>query len=426
MARIAILTGNHLCNNPRVMKEASALAASGHRVTVLGAWYNAALKARDIALMETAAYDFRAVLDGSVSGNVGQRIRSKLGSISHRALGYENVWQLGYAYPHLRHAAFAENADLYIAHSEQALAVGVELLRNRRRVGVDMEDWFSQDLPEKARRGRPITLLAQFERSLLQNGAPCFCTSHAMSKGLAATYNCPEPVVIYNAFPWHERKTLDAKAKDRTSNSRPSIHWYSQTLGEGRGLEILLQALAHVPHDAEIHLRGTPASGFDDWLHMNTPAEWRARIFIHPVVHNHELLSRIAEHDIGFAGELPYCGNKDLTVSNKLFHCLLAGLAIVASDTAGQREIAQAAPGAVALYKPDDARALARELCAFLQSPEKLAAAKSAALAAAKDKLCWEKQEKILLAAVSKALQGLQPDDAFAARNLRTTKEGAN
>ena len=42
-------------------------------------------------------------------------------------------------------------------------------------------------------------------------------------------------------------------------------------------------------------------------------------MFVHPVVHNDELLSRIAEHDIGFAGEMKYCQSRDLTVTNKIF-----------------------------------------------------------------------------------------------------------
>jgi len=50
-----------------------------------------------------------------------------------------------------------------------------------------------------------------------------------------------------------------------------------------------------------------------------------------------DLLSRIAEHDIGFAGEMPHCRSRDLTVTNKILQYLLAGLAVVASGTAGQR-----------------------------------------------------------------------------------------
>jgi glycosyltransferase involved in cell wall biosynthesis len=400
-AHIAILTGNHLCNNPRVIKEAEALAKAGYRVKVFGAWFDPRLKARDRALIEATDYKFIPVLDTTRDDMAAMipRARSRLGSLVQRTANWENAWQLGYAYPYLQHAALRENADLYICHSEQALAVGADLLRRRARVGVDMEDWFSEDIPAEARRHRPVRLLHRLEHKLLTEGAFSFCTSRAMSAALAEAYGCRAPTVIYNAFPWAERKTIDGTAKDRTKNARPSIHWYSQTLGAGRGLEILLSAFAQVSHDAEIHLRGTIASGFGDWLRANIPVRWRDRVFIHEPVHNDVLLSRVSEHDIGFAGEVPHCQSRNLTITNKMFHYLLGGLAVVASDTSGQREVAAQAPGAISLYPPEDATALAAQLSALLQSPERLAAAKRAALAAA-EVLCWEKQEQILVSAI--------------------------
>src|ERR1039458_8105828 len=98
------------------------------------------------------------------------------------------------------------------------------------------------------------------------------------------------------------------------------------------------------------------------------PSEWRSRVFLHDVVPHEMLLSRIAEHDIGFAGEEKYCRNKDLNVSNKILHYLLAGLAVVASDTAGQREIAERAPGAVHLYPSGRPDALAEQINRLLCS----------------------------------------------------------
>jgi hypothetical protein len=40
IGRVAILTGNQLCNNPRVVEEAGALARAGYDVTVLGARFD--------------------------------------------------------------------------------------------------------------------------------------------------------------------------------------------------------------------------------------------------------------------------------------------------------------------------------------------------------------------------------------------------
>src|SRR5262249_32781020 len=151
-------------------------------------------------------------------------------------------------------------------------------------------------------------------------------------------------------FQWSERSRIDGVLKDRRNLHIPSIHWFSQTLGPGRGLEKLLAALPLVQHAAEIHLRGNPAAGFETWLRDRVPENWRERIFFHGLVSNEELLSRIAEHDIGFAGEGTYCRSRDLTVTNKILHYLLGGLVVVASDTTGQREVASQTPEAVMLY----------------------------------------------------------------------------
>jgi glycosyltransferase involved in cell wall biosynthesis len=226
-----------------------------------------------------------------------------------------------------------------------------------------------------------------------------------MSAALASAYGGVAPAVIYNAFPWSERAALDGKVKDRRDRELPSIHWYSQTLGMGRGLEDLLLALPQLGAAAEVHLRGHPAAGFERWLEERIPQQWRARVFIHPLVTNAELLSRIAEHDIGFAGERSDCRSRDLTVTNKILHYLLAGLAVVASDTAGQREVAVQAPGAVCLYPAGDPQALASRLTGLLIKAADLRSSQAAALAAAERTLSWETQATTLVAGIRKAMR---------------------
>jgi glycosyltransferase involved in cell wall biosynthesis len=321
-----------------------------------------------------------------------------------RYLHIENAWQLGPAVVELAKQARKAKADYYIAHLEQGAWVGARLHRSGSRVGIDMEDWYSEDLPLEARKSRPLRLLRDLERELLTTGAHATCPSLAMSDALAREFGCPQPTVVYNAFPWSDRESMDGLLKDRRNRRLQSIHWFSQTLGHGRGLEDLVAALPLLKHEAEIHLRGKPVSGFDNWLAHCVPEVWRGRIKVEGLVSNAELLSRIAEHDIGFAGETPLIRNKDLTVSNKILHYLLAGLAVVASETAGQREVARQAPGGVFLYPSGDAHALAACLNTLLGSTDALRKAKGAALAAAERTFCWERQEKSLLEAINHAL----------------------
>jgi hypothetical protein len=409
-AKIAIITGVSLAGNPRPVKEAMSLAGAGFKVVVFGTSQNLNSLKHDQALARKLGFIFKSVRSTPRSSCSSRmqlalpRYRNALGRGIFRFCGFENRWQLGPYVPELLSAAENANADYYILHLEQALWVGGRLLSKGFPVGLDMEDWYSEDLLPEARKHRPLRLLRDLERKLLLRGAHASCPSRGMSEVLSQVYGCAPPVVIYNAFQWSERASIDGLLEDRLDQQVPSIHWFSQTIGRGRGLEDLVVALPHLNRRVEVHLRGQPADGVEGWLLNTIPDNWRDRVFIHPLVSNEKLLSRIAEHDIGFAGEMPYCRSRDLTVTNKILYYLLAGLAVVASDTAGQREVADQATGAVSLYKSGEPNALAACLNALLCSADSLARAKAAALDAAEQIFCWERQENVFLDTVANAL----------------------
>jgi glycosyltransferase involved in cell wall biosynthesis len=409
--RVVILTGNHICHNPRAFKEAETLAERGCDITWLGGWFDTNKAERDREILKTVKWTFHPVTDWtSDAGRIGlrhwQRFRHRIAIEAYEHFNFESPLQLGYCAPELLRFALLYPAELYIAHSESAMWVAKQLLDRGRCVGIDMEDWFSeQDLLLELRRGRrPLLLLKNLEKALLQKSAYKVCPSRVMSEALAKVYQCDPPSVIYSAYPWLERERLDGQVKDRRDCSIPSIHWFSQTVGPGRGLEDLFAALSLVSLDCEIHLRGGLNEGGRRWLNQITPAAWSKRVFVHALVHNEELLSRIVEHDVGFAGEPNSPRNRDMAVTNKIMYYLLGGLAVVASETTGQREVADLAPGAVILYPSGDSAALATSLTALLGNSEQLLAAKSAALRAAKETFCWERVCDQLIESIDRAL----------------------
>lgn len=403
---VVLLTGSHLCNNPRVVKEADALSGAGFDVEVLGWIADRSHLAEDHAIFCSRPWTFTPCID-FLQNSLLSRLRA-LGWRAERrvafalagATGLQSAAQLGGWRRALLSAARKRKADLFIAHSALTIWAGVQLLREGRRVGVDMEDWFSREhLPPY-----PSLLVARWEAELLRAAPHATCTSLAMSRALAQAYGGPPPRVVYNAFSWAERERLDGRAKDRADRRRPSIHWYSQTLGEGRGLEDLFAALPHVTRDVEVHLRGTLVQGTQAWLGEQIPQGWRERVHVHGPVTNAELLSRIAEHDIGFAGEMKLHASRDLTVTNKILQYLLAGLATIASDARGQCEVAESAPQAVFLYRSGDPLSLAAQINTLLATPDLLQAAKQAALDAARDRFCWERIAPRLVDSVAAAV----------------------
>ena len=161
-------------------------------------------------------------------------------------------------------------------------------------------------------------------------------------------------------------------------------------------------AAAGLDGNFEIHLRGDHGT-YNAWLERLVPKEVRSRVFLHAPVSAEELPVRIAEHDIGFAGELSEIPSRDLTATNKIFQYLQGGLAVVASDTAGQREVAALCPAGVFVYRGGSRASLADLLVPLIAQPDLVKTAKSSAYASAGD-LTWNSEKPRLVAAVGRAL----------------------
>lgn len=419
LKHVVLLTGNALCTNPRVQKEAATLAQAGLYVTVLGGWYSPESRCEDLDLAAEARFRFQPVVDFTAPDARGRlasaaaRLQTAVARRAHRWTGIETPWQLGYALSGMLRQSREVAADLYIAHSEVGLQVAWKLMREGCKVGIDMEDWFSEDLPPNALPGRPLKLLRKLEGAVLRGASYSSCPSAAMSRTLAERYGCRPPTVVYNAFPFKDRDSIDGLRKDRGDDRRPSVHWYSQTLGAGRGLEDLIGALPSLGSDVQLHFRGNDPSGYRERLLNQLPEGLRMQIHFHRPVDNAELLSRIAEHDIGFSGEDPAIPSRNLTVTNKVLHYLVAGLPVVASDTAGNREIAARASGAIWLWTAGDRASLATCCARLLREPGQLERAREAALASARANFSWERCAGGLLDFVQAALpsssRGIDP-----------------
>ena len=406
---IALLTGNPLRANPRTIKEAAALAEAGFKVVVLGAWSAEDGVEADKNVAERGGYAFVALLPpDTLEGKLHRLVQRA----SRKVMPWSQ-WTFGLMPLVLEKEAKRLKPDLVIAHSEPALFAALALHKRGAKVGVDMEDWFSEDLPAESRRHRPVALLRESERALLRGAAHATCTTEVMADALAREYECPRSTRIYNVFPQpvppdrleRRDRSPDAKSMDGTSSrgaSVRSIHWFSQTIGPGRGLEVLFAAAASVQEPCEIHLRGN-VSGYQAWLDAAVPSPLRKRVFVHAPVPAEELPARIAEHDIGFAGETASIRSRDLTATNKIFQYLQGGLAVLASDTAGQKEVASIAPGAVRLFRADDEQSLAWQLSAILQDETAMGPVGRSALESSR-KLCWEEEKHRFLSAVEQAL----------------------
>ncbi len=105
--------------------------------------------------------------------------------------------------------------------------------------------------------------------------------------------------------------------------------------------------------------------------------------------------------DIGIAAEIPYCENRDLCLTNKIFTYLLAGNCILASNTEAQENFISSYPSVGLLYKYDDAVDLAEKIKRLYYDRPTLQQFKMNSLQLASTELNWENESKKLLKAVN-------------------------
>lgn len=290
--------------------------------------------------------------------------------------------------PELTKLASAEPADWIIAHTQPALPAAAAAAKYwKTRLGFDCEDLLSET-------GEPsCEAIRAIERRYLTECQYVSVTSNCMAACLMTTYAIARPTVLYNVFPVSLAEGLMPPL------ARPTVpplrlHWFSQTLGIERGLQDILEACARLGERVELHLRGHASEqrksviqDFADRCGVTNAIKF------HPLIGHDEVVKSMGQYDIGFALERPDHQNYSRTVTNKLFSYLLAGLAIAATDTPGQREILDQVPTAGFLYPAGNSKVLAEKIGNWIDNPGSLLEAKQAAWDVARSRFCWDVEE---------------------------------
>ena len=399
------LTSAHLCRNPRVVKEATTLGAAGYDVTVMSLSVQSRFERMDQELMRGLPFK-RVTIDYSADrasiriADFFQRGATWITRRLCRVLGVETAQTLGPASTLLRFAR-SFPADLTIVHTEIPIWAAQYLIRDGRRVAVDVEDWYSEDLLYADRQSRPIRLLRHAEEAALRQAVYSSATAQSMADALTTAYQCPPPIVIRNSFPLQSRSRVDTPA----TTGAPRFIWFSQTIGPGRGLELFFAAWARTKQPSKVYLLGDERPGYRQKLLNRLPPARRGDLHFIPLVTPEQLPGKLAEFDIGLALEPRWPLNRNITITNKILQYMNAGLAVIATDTAGQKEVMVAAPDCGLLITAHETTEYAQQLDALLGDRARVRATQLAARAAAEREFCWERETPRLLAAVARALR---------------------
>jgi len=397
MKSICIISQSHLCRNPRVLKEAIALAGAGYNVQVLTGCISSSLYKQDLRAINPYPIILQTTSDLSrlTYQSFADKFLNKIGRLLIKYLKIETGLSLGYGAPRYYNKAKSVHADLYICHQELATYIGTQLLSAGFKVAFDFEDWYSEDLLPEARAGRAINLLRNVESIALNKGIFCITTSNVLAKRLSASYSAPQPQVIYNVFP-------SALIPLKKKFSKPvKLFWFSQTIGAGRGLEPFFNLLSSFRNPVEIHLLGSINDHYKKKLNTLLPGQHR--LYFHDLVEGHKLAEKIATFDIGLSLELDTPKSRNYTITNKFYQYIQSGLPVIVSETEGQNEgFDKFRPGFKLSRHPSTTEVA--ELEKWLNNDDELQAARKRAIEATG---CynWENESKKILGLVQAALE---------------------
>jgi glycosyltransferase involved in cell wall biosynthesis len=413
MARICLLAPGQPSVDPRLVKEADALHEAGHEVYVLCSHFVRWADAADRELLQTRPWTCTYV-GGDFNGRSTEYSRTRLRHGLARRLPL--AWPLSdrlrrYAVcrvlPELASAAKRARADLYIAHYTGALVAASDAARaNRALFGVDAEDFETGSYPLAAGPSSMDRLVERFERQYLPRAAYMTAASHGIAEAYNAKYGIPVPTTILNVFPLAERPR-ELRAMPPGGPLR--LYWFSQTIGPGRGLEDVMQAMGQLKGcNIELHVRGRWAPGHDTLLfELAISSGIRShQIITHSLGAPDQMVRLSAEYDVGLALEQPVSQNRQVCISNKIFAYLLAGSAVIATATRGQQQIMETIGDAGFTYEPGDVNALAGGLRLWYENRNILQQARKKSWDWGTRRFNWDLEKKKFVQQVETVLHG--------------------
>lgn len=402
---VCIVTSGHLASNPRVVKEATALAQAGYRVHVVHGHYApwaAPFDARLIDGFTTTSVPFGPHLASPAMRwrqGIQHRVASTLARLSPSAQFTDTA-----AAPIAQSLARATSripARLYIAHYTAALPAAARAAGGSGAAyAFDAEDFHPGDLPDEPRNAGKNRIIRAVESRYLPDA--CFVTAAApgIADAYSQSYGIDRPEVVLNAFPLSQAP--DSSTPEGSAAPGPSLYWFSQTIGPSRGIECAIRATAIARARPHLYLRGTPSPGFKDILiSLAEELGVAGRLHFLPVDAPDRMVELAARYDVGLSGEPGFSRNNSIALGNKLFTYLLAGLPAVVSDVPSHLGFAAETIGATFPYRRDDPSDLARIVDELLSRPERLARARASAYALGQNRFNWDTEKEKTLRMVA-------------------------
>ena len=417
---------NDVTTDSRVLREADALAAAGHKVTIMARARS--LDTRTIEREWRGSVEIVRVavpiawrrrwdalfhpwrLRGltrllllpwaalRIPFHLAARRRTRPGVLMWLA-----TWRFAIRGWAVDAAAAAPPADVHHGHDLTGLAAAVRgSRRDSSTLVYDSHEIYLEARTAARQPGWARALLARLERRWSGQSSALITVNEGIADELQRRLRPRRIVVVHNCAPRWEpsasRPTLLRDAAGVPTGAR--IVLYHGSFGAGRGLEQLLKAIQD-PRLASVHLVLLGYGPLEATMRAAASSQGsRGRVHVLDAVPPDRLLDWITDADVGAVAIQPTTLNHRLSTPNKLFESLAAGVPVVASDFPLIRRIVMEDPlgplGTVC--DPADPDKLSQALVQILdQADPDRSALRERCLAAAHARWTWESEAAALL-----------------------------
>jgi len=412
--RVCLIGPGAPSSNPRLVKEGDALAAAGYQVRVVCGMTHALLDGADDDLLARRSWSVTRVPLGTKIQRVPRvarkRIAARLAWGGLLRTPATIAWAESELSGRLAQAVAAEPADLYLGHYLPGLfAAWSAAQKHRAAYGFDAEDSHVDEFPDtSAFRGRREAR-EMFERQILAGAAHLTTSSPLIADAYERRYG-RRPLVILNVFPLADAPPGPCSTPYLNRNGQPTLYWFSQTIGPGRGLEPVIAAMGRMKLPVVLHLRGISAAGYRERLTDHATTHGVAdRVVWHPPAEPGEMVRLSAGYDLGLALELTEPPNRAICLTNKAFTYLLAGVPVVLSRTPAQEGLAVQLGGSALLIDLSNPDGIAAQFTAALEDRESQHARRNGAWKLGRNRFNWDVEQRQFLAGVEEALATGKP-----------------
>lgn len=393
-SNVILVTSGQPSANPRLLKEATSLIEYGFSVKVIwcpiSEWADTFdqdlfRKSSSITWIR-AGYHFRQ----QRIKNLYARFRKKIWHLIFLIFG--NIFDAAIK----SHVLFSQeliettrkyHADLYIGHNLGALPAIVSASKKYNAKCIfDFEDFHRGEFSQQT-HGYLKTI--QIENKYIPFVNSTTASSELISEAYHKIFEKTKITTIRNVF----YSNYSINHVSSIDDYPIKLFWFSQHIGKNRGLESVLVAMSKLK-SGQVTLTllgnciGDQFNYFEDLIEVLS-LDKRYIKFLKPIAES-EIVRVAANHHIGLCTEPGRDLNNEYALSNKIMIYLLAGNALICSDTLSQKAFLDKNQDIGQIYQKDNPDSLLRVLRIYLNNPCILKLQRINSLKLAKERMNWE------------------------------------